>query len=101
MSQFKPGIYVMEPEPGIFKIGRCRIIITKDSDKDFPDGAWHLSISTANTLPSYAEMKAARYKLLPDDIYMAEIFPPSKEFVNYHEYTRHLWQIDINKSNYK
>ena len=84
---------------GIFKIGRCRIIITKDPDKDFPDGAWHLSISTENALPSYKEMKKARYKLLPDKIYMAEIFPPQNEFVNLHQFTRHLFQIDIERSN--
>lgn len=90
----------MEPQTGLYKMGRCRIIITKDPDKDFPDGAWHLSISTADALPSYNEVKRARYGLLPDDIYMAEIFPPLDEFVNLHQYTRHLWQIDIEKSNY-
>lgn len=80
---------------GVYKMGRCRIIVTQDN------GSWHLSISTADALPSYNEIKTARYRLLPDDIYMAEIFPPSNEFVNLHPYTRHLWQVDIDKSNFK
>ncbi len=74
---------------------RLRIIYTID------EGLHHISISTANALPSYAEIKKVRYMFCPDDIYMAEIFPPSSEFVNLHPFTRHLYQIDIDKSNYK
>ena len=85
----------MKKEQGIFQFGRCKVIVSIDN------GEWHLSISTKKALPSYKEMKVARYKYCPDEIYMAEIFPPKQEFVNVHQYTRHLWQIDINKSNYK
>ena len=84
----------MVPKEGMFQFGRCRVLVTID------EGAWHLSISTKDALPSYKEMKIARYKYCPDDIYMAEIFPPSSEFVNLHPYTRHLWQIHIKSSNY-
>ncbi len=80
---------------GIFKFGRCHVIVTIDNKE------WHLSISTATSLPSYQELKEARYKYCPDNIFMAEIFPPKSEFVNIHSYTRHSWQIDINNSNYK
>lgn len=90
----------MTPREGMFIMGRCRILITKDPIEDFEDGAWHLSISTENALPSYKEMKEARYRLLPDDIYMAEIFPPQDEFVNLNPFVRHLFQIDIQKSNF-
>lgn len=78
----------------VYKQGRCTIMISVDN------GLYHLSISTPNALPSYKEMKEARYRYLPDDIYMAEIFPPRDEFVNLHPYVRHLWQVDINNSNY-
>ena len=81
-------------QPGVYRMGRCRIIYTID------DGDHHISISTANALPSYKEMKKIRYLFCPDEIYMAEIFPPSDEFINLHEFTRHLYQIDIDKSNY-
>lgn len=83
-----------EHKPGAYQIGRLRIIISID------DGAWHLSVSCANCLPTYNEMKQVRYQFLPDNIYAAEIFPPRDEFVNLHPFVRHLWQIDIDKSNY-
>lgn len=68
-------------------MGRCRVIVTIDN------GLWHLSISTSSgNLPSYKEIKAARYKYCPGDITMGELFPPVEEFVNVAE-VRHLWQI--------
>lgn len=69
-------------------MGRCRIIVTIDN------GRWHLSISTNNpkVLPSYKEIKAARYKFIPDEVYMAEIFPPRADFVSISE-VRHLWEV--------
>jgi hypothetical protein len=77
-----------------YKMGRCAVIVSVD------DGLWHLSISTPNALPSYAEMKEARYTFCPDNIFMAEIFPPRDQFVNVHPYCRHLWEINVDKSNY-
>jgi hypothetical protein len=73
---------------GLFKMGRCNIIVTIDN------GRWHLSISTRDPkiLPSYKEIKAARYKYTPNDVVMAEIFPPKEEFVSIAE-VRHLWEI--------
>lgn len=79
---------------GTFMMGRCAVIVSIDN------GAWHLSISTRDALPSYKEIKAARYRFCPDDIYMAEIFPPKSEFVNLMPYCRHLYQIRIKDSNY-
>lgn len=90
-----PFIYkTMESEMKAYKFGRCQVIISIEN------GYLHLSISTPDALPSYAELKAARYVFCPDEIYMAEIFPPKSEFINVHPYCRHLWQIDIDKSNY-
>lgn len=69
-------------------------------------GRWHLSLShrsnilspangapLSGRLPTYDELKGARYDLLPDEIYAAEIFPPREEFVNLHPTTRHLWEV--------
>lgn len=78
----------MEYKEGRFIIGQCRILVTKDF------GKWHLSISREDRSPSYDEIKEARYALLPDDITMAQIFPPKKEFVNFHPYCHHLFEID-------
>lgn len=54
---------------------------------------YHISLSHPTRLPKYEELKNARYELLPDNIFMAQIFPPSKEFVNKHKYCLHLWQF--------
>lgn len=64
------------------------VIITKD------DGVnWHMSISHPNRYPTYEELKEARYKFCPDEVEMAQIFPPKSEFVNVHPNCFHLWQI--------
>lgn len=78
----------MEINAKLYFMGRCRILVSID------DGLYHLSISTPHAMPSYEEMKKARYKFLPDDIFVGEIFPPKRYFVNLHPYTRHLWQIE-------
>lgn len=78
----------MEFKPGLFQMVNCKIVITIDNNLS------HLSISCANRLPTYEELKAARYGLLPDNIYMAQIFPPQKEFVNVHPFCLHLYHIE-------
>lgn len=72
----------------------CNIIISKDA------GLYHLSISRKDRLPSYDELKSARYQFLPEVPYMVQIFPPEKDFVNVHEFCLHLWQpsADFNYS---
>jgi len=74
-------------KPGIFRMGRCRIIVSIDN------GLWHLSISTERCSPSYKEIKEARYRYIPNEVTMAQIFPPKEEFVNLHPFCHHLWEI--------
>ena len=73
---------------GWHRMGRCQVFVSIDN------GKYHLSISCDGFIPSYNEIKEARYRYCPDGIYMAEIFPPKSEFVNLHKYCRHLWQIN-------
>jgi hypothetical protein len=62
---------------------------------------WHLSISHRTNearpkpgrYPTWDEIKDARYRLMPADIYVAQILPPPSEFLSAHETTFHLWQI--------
>jgi len=77
----------MNIEAKVYKMGRCRILVSQDQ------GLWHLSISTPDAQPSYKEIKEARYRFLPDNITMAQIFPPKDEFVNVHPFCHHLWEI--------
>lgn len=66
----------------------CVGIVSRDA------GMWHLSISHKDRLPTYDELKDARYRFCPDVKYMAMIFPPKKEFVNVYETCLHLWEIE-------
>ncbi|MEA2090951.1 MAG: hypothetical protein U9O83_01135 [Campylobacterota bacterium] len=56
-------------------------------------GMHHISISHRGRLPNYKEIKEARYQLCPNEIKMAQIYPPKEEFVNLHENCLHLWEI--------
>ncbi len=81
---------------GVFSHGILNVIVSKDM------GLWHLSVSHPSRIPNYEELKEVRYKFLSDDIYVAQVFPPSKEFVNVHPHTLHLWQLrDTELDNYK
>lgn len=67
---------------------------------------WHLSISHRSStlltpeghpipgrIPTWEEIKTARYKFCPDDVYMAMILPPMSEYVNVHPTTMHLHEV--------
>lgn len=54
---------------------------------------WHMSISHPYRYPTWEEIKAARYDLIPDDVTMAMLLPPERQFVNLHQNCFHLHQI--------
>lgn len=66
---------------------------------------WHLSISHRRNLvlpgggsppgrlPTWEEIRDARYRFVPDDVTMAMLLPPSGEYVNQMETCMHLWQV--------
>lgn len=56
------------------------------------DGRWHLSVSADHTL-GYYELKDIRYRFMPNDMSVAQIFPPREEFVNIHENCFHLYEL--------
>ena len=70
------------------------------------NAGWHLSIVHVRTdlvgptggpvtgrIPTWEEIRDARYELLPDDIYMAIILPPRKDYVDLGPSTMHLYEI--------
>lgn len=69
----KYGIY----STGVFKYKGMYLIIAIEN------GRWHLSVSAKFPL-GYHQLKEIRYKFLPNDIQVAQIFPPREEFVNVH-----------------
>lgn len=62
---------------------------------------WHLSISHRTNearpkpgrYPTWDEIKDARYRFMPAEIYVAQILPPPDEFISVMDTTFHLWQI--------
>ena len=68
---------------------------------------WHLSMSHRSSrivgisgnplpgrLPTWDEIKEARYRFCPDEAYMAIILPPKSEYVNVHPTTMHLHEVE-------
>lgn len=56
-------------------------------------GRWHLSIAREDRYPTWDEIKAARYDLLPDDVTVALLLPPQSEYVNIHNNCFHLHEV--------
>lgn len=74
-----------------YEKGECKIIVSRElMDNEL---RWHLSISCQNRLPTWEELRDARYALLPDDVTMVMILPPKKDYVNVHDYCFHLHEI--------
>lgn len=73
-------------EAGTWKFRGCAVIVSKDA------GLWHMSISRKDRLPTYDELKDARYQYMPDVKYAVQIFPPKEDFVNLHQFALHLWE---------
>lgn len=53
--------------------------------------------SKANHTLGYYELKEIRYKFMPNNMHVAQIFPPREEFVNVHPNCFHLWELDNNQ----
>jgi hypothetical protein len=54
---------------------------------------WHLSIARRDRLPSWEEVRDARYALIPDDAQMAMLLPPRAEYVNVHDHCLQLIEV--------
>jgi hypothetical protein len=55
---------------------------------------WHLSIAHKHRYPTWDEIADVRYALCPEHVTMALLLPPPEKYLNLHEYTFHLWEID-------
>lgn len=81
-------VYVAEVPDGVL-----RALVSHE-----PEG-WHLSVSFSAILkddlrlPSWDELKDARYRFVPDRAHMAALLPPRAEWVDFHPTCLHLWEI--------
>jgi hypothetical protein len=70
----------------IFRLGPLRVILSDGASWD------HVSVSCANRVPRYEEMKRIkRICFLPDEWAMELHAPPSKH-ISIHPYVLHLWR---------
>ena len=87
--------------------GHLTVFVGQEPSGKNGDFKWHLSISHRSSklltpeghplpgrIPTWDEIKTARYKFVPDQVYMAMILPPMSEYVNVHPTTMHLHEID-------
>lgn len=68
-------------------MGGCLIIVSRQR------AGWHLSISRPNRLPTWEEVRDARYALVPDAATMVLLLPPQAEYVNAHNYCLQMYEI--------
>ena len=78
---------LVEPGATAYRMGRCQIIVSRTS------WGWHLSISKPDKLPTWEECRDARYELIPDDVTMALLLPPSAEYINFHEFCLQMHEV--------
>lgn len=78
---------ILEPGSRAFVMGRCRIFVSKQR------AGWHLSVSREDRLPTWQELRDARYALVPDEATMALLLPPKAEYVNLHEFCFQMYEI--------
>jgi hypothetical protein len=77
-----------------YKFGKCNVIVGREPTGLNFELRWHLAISHRWRYPTWDEIKAARYRYVPDQVTMAMILPPVVQYVNYHENCFHLHEIE-------
>ena len=75
------------PNARAYRKGKLRIIIEEN------DNITHLSISHPDRIPSWGELKQAKYHFFPN-LSMVMYFPPIKDYVNIHPNCLHLYSED-------
>lgn len=78
---------LLEPGSRAYTMGGCRIIVSQQR------AGWHLSVSHETRMPTWEEVRDARYALVPDEATMALLLPPRAEYVNVHEFCLQMYEI--------
>ena len=82
----------LQPGTRAFRFGKMSIFLSRHHNPatgEF-DGLWHLSIDGKDRYPTWDEMVAVRYTLIPADVTMAMPLPPRADYINLNE---HVFQI--------
>lgn len=78
---------MLEPGSRAYVMGGAHIIASQQK------AGWHLSISCENRLPTWEEVRDARYAIVPDEATMVLLLPPQSEYVNIHDFCLQLYEI--------
>jgi len=76
------------PQTKSFSFGPCSILVGQENE-----GRWHMSIAHPSRLPTLEEMKEARKRTVPPEVFLCQPFPPRKYWFSLHDYCLHLWEI--------
>ncbi len=91
-----PELSLLEPGAKYYRMGHCSVIlgiIPESANTDYP--GYHISVSHQKRYPTWDEIAHARYSLIPDDVTMVMVLPPSEDYVNLNEHTFQLHQIKL------
>lgn len=103
MEEQMKGLEIREisPPPNLphckaYMLGNCSVFvgIEPNTERGISRDRWHLSIAHKTRYPTWDEIKAARYELVPANVTMAMILPTPDEYVNLHKNCFHLHEID-------
>lgn len=83
------GLEVLHVGPGPdggerYTVGEANVLQTRKT---------HLSISCPDRDPTWEEVAAARYALMPKAKDCVMILPPEDDYVNVHEHCFHVWRL--------
>jgi len=76
-----------------FGRGSLRVLLNREERNPGGPRLLHLSISHPTRYPTWEEIKAARYDLMPHDVMVAMLLPPPADYVNIHPNCFHLWEL--------
>lgn len=75
-----------------YRMGTCTIIVSHNEG-----GCWQLSIAHPRRLPTWDEVKRARYELLSHEIDMAMLLPRPEEYINVHEFCLQMIEVSADQ----
>jgi hypothetical protein len=78
-----------------WRMGNLKIVTVQEPAGKDGRFLWHLSMSHKNRHPTWDEIKAARYWLLPLDITVGMLLPPPDQYTNVpqQDHVFHLWEV--------
>lgn len=84
----------------VYSMGECTVFVSREPQARDGTYLWHLSISSVDRYPTWDEIKAARYRLLPQELCFCMFLPPPDLYadvsgmVGQTSMVFHVWEVD-------